>query len=266
MSTPARWSASAVVATDEIITAAAAYTTPIGTYVAFKGAGASCPGDAGDLTAIRIGAAAPPTITTAWCATQHGLGSLMVTTLDGHAGAIVWSATGSMASTGRRVKRSLRAAAPETLWDRSSAARRRLRRRAASSSPGRRRSTRSRPGSRLRLRRPLRLRWAAGTRDTPVYFQYVKPPQQHQGESLEPTATCRYDLTHAKVAELADAQDSGSCGLNTRGGSSHPFRIFSPLEDQALAAIVSGDPSLRTQFEGVRRSQTPRDACGIHAA
>src|SRR5439155_4565084 len=70
----------------------------------------------------------------------------------------------------------------------------------------------------------LRLRGAAGTRDTPVYFQYVKPPQQHQGESLEPTATCRYDLTHAKVAELADAQDSGSCGLNTRGGSSPPFR------------------------------------------
>src|SRR5437899_10056813 len=88
----------------------------------------------------------------------------------------------------------------------------------------------------------------------------------HRGETLVPTAACRYELPHAKVAELADAQDSGSCGLNTRGGSSPPFRTYSPLEDQALAAIVSGDPSLRTQFEGVRRSQTPRDACGIHAA
>src|SRR5207249_7941856 len=29
-------------------------------------------------------------------------------------------------------------------------------------------------------------------------------------KTLEPTATCRYDLTHAKVAELADAQDSGT--------------------------------------------------------
>ncbi len=29
----------------------------------------------------------------------------------------------------------------------------------------------------------------------------------------------------AKVAELVDAQDSGSCGLNTRGGSIPPFRI-----------------------------------------
>ena len=83
--------ASAVVTTDEIITAATAYTTPTGTYVAFKGTGARCPGAAGDLTAIRIGAAAPPTITTAWCATQHGLGSPIVTTLDGHTGAIVWS-------------------------------------------------------------------------------------------------------------------------------------------------------------------------------
>ena len=83
--------ASAAVATDPIITAATAYTTSSGTYVAFKGAGASCPGAAGSLTAIRVVAAAPPTITTAWCADQHGLGSPIVTALDGHAGAIVWS-------------------------------------------------------------------------------------------------------------------------------------------------------------------------------
>ena len=82
----------ATVASDEIINAAAAYSTSGGTYVAFKGTGASCPsGQGGDLTAIRIGAASPPTVTTAWCASQNGLGSPIVTTTDGHAEAIVWS-------------------------------------------------------------------------------------------------------------------------------------------------------------------------------
>ncbi len=82
--------ASAKVATDEIINGAVAYRTPGGSYVAFKGAGAHCPAGAGDLVGIRLGVASPPTIETAWCATQHGLGSPMVTTLDGHTGAIVW--------------------------------------------------------------------------------------------------------------------------------------------------------------------------------
>ncbi len=82
----------AQVAGDEIINAAIAYTTSRGTYVAFKGTGTSCPGgQGGDLTGIRIGAASPPTIITAWCASQNGLGSPMVTTTDGHAEAIVWS-------------------------------------------------------------------------------------------------------------------------------------------------------------------------------
>jgi len=82
----------APVAGDEIINAATAYTTSRGTYVVFKGNGTSCPGgQGGDLTGVRIGAASPPTITTAWCASQNGLGSPMVTTTDGHAEAIVWS-------------------------------------------------------------------------------------------------------------------------------------------------------------------------------
>jgi hypothetical protein len=83
--------ASATVASNEIINAAVAYTTPAATYVVFKGNGTSCPGASGDLTALAIGQGAPPTITTAWCATQGGTGSPMVTTLDGHTGAIVWS-------------------------------------------------------------------------------------------------------------------------------------------------------------------------------
>jgi hypothetical protein len=80
------------VSADAIIGAAAAYTTGRGTYVVFPGSGIGCPrGWAGDLTAIRIGAASPPTITVAWCADQHGRGSPIVTTPDGRSEPIVWS-------------------------------------------------------------------------------------------------------------------------------------------------------------------------------
>jgi PQQ-like domain len=80
------------VSTDAIIGAAAAYTTGRGTYVVFPGRGIGCPrGQAGDLTAIRIDAASPPTMTVAWCAAQHGRGSPIVTTTDGRSDAIVWS-------------------------------------------------------------------------------------------------------------------------------------------------------------------------------
>jgi outer membrane protein assembly factor BamB len=83
----------ATVASDEIINAAAAYATSRGSYVVFKGTGASCPrGQGGDLTAVRIAAASPPTLSTAWCASQNGLGSPIVTTTDGHSEAVVWSA------------------------------------------------------------------------------------------------------------------------------------------------------------------------------
>jgi len=75
-----------------IINAAAAYTTTQGTYVVFNGRGVGCPdGRVGDLTAIRIGAASPPTLAVAWCATQQGRGSPIVTTTDGKSDAIVWS-------------------------------------------------------------------------------------------------------------------------------------------------------------------------------
>jgi outer membrane protein assembly factor BamB len=77
----------AQVAADEIINAAVVYRTPQDTYVAFKGPGATC---GGDLTAVRIKPGAPPSFEDAWCATQGGLGSPMVTTTDGHAEAIVW--------------------------------------------------------------------------------------------------------------------------------------------------------------------------------
>jgi hypothetical protein len=83
--------AQAIVAGDEIIGAATVYTTTKGTYFAFKGPGAGCPGGAaGDLAAVRVKPGAPPSMAVAWCAVQHGLGSPMVTTTDGHADAIVW--------------------------------------------------------------------------------------------------------------------------------------------------------------------------------
>lgn len=80
------------VASGAIINAAASYATALGTYVVFKGRGSACPaGQSGDLTAVRIVPGSPPTVATAWCASQNGQGSPMVTTTDGSAEAIVWS-------------------------------------------------------------------------------------------------------------------------------------------------------------------------------
>ena len=91
------------VASNAIINAAAAYRTSRGVYVVFKGAGIGCPdGAVGDLTAIKISAADPPTISVAWCARQNGLGSPIVTTSDETNDAIVWGvgAEGSQRLTG----------------------------------------------------------------------------------------------------------------------------------------------------------------------
>jgi hypothetical protein len=89
---------SAGVADNEIINAPAAYRTATSTYVVFhiydpNATGASCPvGTRGDLVAIAIGAASPPTLRTAWCMNNQGQGSPIVTTTDGTANAIVWTA------------------------------------------------------------------------------------------------------------------------------------------------------------------------------
>ncbi|HYB42493.1 MAG TPA: PQQ-binding-like beta-propeller repeat protein [Candidatus Methylomirabilis sp.] len=81
------------VAQGAIVNAPAAYTTSQGTYVVFRGAGATCPHRrrSTDLTAIKISATSPPTATVAWCARQNGAGSPMVTTTDGASNAIVWT-------------------------------------------------------------------------------------------------------------------------------------------------------------------------------
>jgi hypothetical protein len=79
------------VASNEIINAAAAYTTAQGSYLVFKGTGIACPaGQSGDLTAVRVTASSPPQVAVAWCASQEGLGSPMVTSTDGSAQVVVW--------------------------------------------------------------------------------------------------------------------------------------------------------------------------------
>jgi hypothetical protein len=76
-----------------IISAAAAYTTSKGTYVVFRGSGSNCPaGTSGGLVALKISAANPPTISTAWCGGPSGSGSPAVSQTDSSgANTIVWS-------------------------------------------------------------------------------------------------------------------------------------------------------------------------------
>jgi outer membrane protein assembly factor BamB len=83
--------AQAHVATGAISNAAAVYTTTTATRVAFKAGGAMCTSGSGALTTLEIKPGSPPTIAHAWCASQGGQGSPMVTTTDGHAEAIVWA-------------------------------------------------------------------------------------------------------------------------------------------------------------------------------
>jgi outer membrane protein assembly factor BamB len=83
---------STLVASNEIINAAVAWTGPAGATVAFKGDGIGCPaGQSGDLTAALIRPSSKPTGAVRWCANQGGLGSPMVSTTDGSASPIVWS-------------------------------------------------------------------------------------------------------------------------------------------------------------------------------
>jgi outer membrane protein assembly factor BamB len=84
--------ASATVSSSAIINAPAAYSTPSGTYVVFKGAGQGCPaGQSGGLTAFKISHAAPPAITVAWCAGPATQASPAVSmTDDKGSDAIVW--------------------------------------------------------------------------------------------------------------------------------------------------------------------------------
>lgn len=80
------------VATGAIINAAAAYTTPTGSYVVFKGTGQSCPaGQSGGLAAFRISAASPPGVSLAWCGGPSTQDSPAVSATDAQGSdALVW--------------------------------------------------------------------------------------------------------------------------------------------------------------------------------
>jgi outer membrane protein assembly factor BamB len=81
--------------THDIVTAPAAFTTAKGTFVAVDGqsggVGVGCPaGQAGDLVVMQIVDGSPPALKVAWCASNGGHGSPMVTTTDGISDPIVW--------------------------------------------------------------------------------------------------------------------------------------------------------------------------------
>jgi len=79
------------VSTNQIIQASAVYTVSAGTFVAFKGAGAGCPGASGRLTALRISAASPPKISVGWCAHTQGNSSPAVSMSNASGSdALVW--------------------------------------------------------------------------------------------------------------------------------------------------------------------------------
>ena len=83
-------------ATGEITGAVTSFTTPAGTFVAFRidgGTGVGCPnGTSGNMAAVQIGAGSPPTLSLAWCARESDQ-SLPITSMSsvGGADAIVWN-------------------------------------------------------------------------------------------------------------------------------------------------------------------------------
>lgn len=80
------------VSSSPIRTAPATFSVGNEARIAFQGQGVDCPqGSAGDLTAIAIVPGANPTLRVAWCATENGRGSPIVTTTDGSANPIVWA-------------------------------------------------------------------------------------------------------------------------------------------------------------------------------
>jgi hypothetical protein len=80
-----------------MIQASAAYTTPTGTFVAFRSVQAisGCASGSGNLGAIKVAAGTPPTMSVAWCAAGGTPPtSPIVTTTDGSADSVVWYMSG----------------------------------------------------------------------------------------------------------------------------------------------------------------------------
>ena len=72
--------------------APAAFPVAGAMFVAFHASGMRCPSLRGrnDLVVLKITGGAMPSISTAWCGASVGLGSPIVTTIDGHSNPIVW--------------------------------------------------------------------------------------------------------------------------------------------------------------------------------
>jgi hypothetical protein len=87
------------VANNQIKGAPAAYSTALGTYVAFHiegGSGIACPaGQGGNMVVMKI-TQNPISAKTAWCSTQSGLASPIVTTTDGISNPLVWNASNGL--------------------------------------------------------------------------------------------------------------------------------------------------------------------------
>jgi hypothetical protein len=87
------------VSSSQIKGAPATYTTAVGTYVAFHiegGTGSNCPSNQkGNMVVMKI-TQSPLAATTAWCSSQNGLASPMVTTTDGTSNPIVWNASSAL--------------------------------------------------------------------------------------------------------------------------------------------------------------------------
>ena len=78
-----------------LIQAAAAYTTPTGTFVAFRAAMSAmgCGSGSGFLGAIKV-SGSPPSMNVAWCAGSNGSSSPIVTSTDGMNETVVWYMAG----------------------------------------------------------------------------------------------------------------------------------------------------------------------------
>jgi hypothetical protein len=78
-----------------IIQAAAAYTTPSGTFVAFRAPTSvmGCGTGTGVLSAIKV-SGTPPSMSVAWCAGSNGNSSPIVTSTDGMNETVVWYMAG----------------------------------------------------------------------------------------------------------------------------------------------------------------------------
>ncbi|HSQ68046.1 MAG TPA: hypothetical protein VLM85_32775, partial [Polyangiaceae bacterium] len=82
------------VADGAVNSSAAAYTTPRGTYVAFRTSGRAhgC-ANGGNLGVAKISPDKPPTASVVWCSKSSSLGSPIVTTPDGKTSFVVWDAS-----------------------------------------------------------------------------------------------------------------------------------------------------------------------------